>query len=305
MFKPRRFRIPFMRHSELFPACLFLLAIAMISPVLAQDAPVVCKQTALAALKSMPAFRYRCDPNLESYDEKVLQLPARLRAKNALVAQLETFTTPAWWRAQVDDLNACDFRRKPGVIAGEALSNFKGGEYRMWLFGDGNIRMVVLPDPCYQSDYNGSVSYVLYHKGPKVFASQVIDNFFSRADNPILMDRATQGAEEIVEVATWSGGLNPSLTNYYFSIEPKSYRAVPLNIFVGDHGPTNEITSAMLFGTPEDFELPADAGEIKVIRNHRLAKTISIYADDTDGKIEDNGRKLTRTVLTWNGKVYK
>ena len=294
-----------MRHSELLPACLFLLGIAIISPVLAQDAPLVCKQTALAALKPMPAFRYRCDPNLESYDEKVLRLPARLRAKTALVAQLEIFTNPAWWRAQVDDLNACDFRRKPGVIAGEALSDFKGGEYRMWLFGDGNIRMVVLPDPCYQSDYNGSVSYVLYHKGLKVFASQVIDNFFSRADNPILMERATQGAEEIVEVATWSGGLNPSLTNYYFSIDPKSYRAVPMNIFVGDHGPTNEITSAMLFGTPEDFELPADAGEIKVIRNHRLAKTISIYADDTDGKIEDNGRKLTRTVLTWNGKVYK
>jgi hypothetical protein len=300
-----RFRITLMRHKEFFPACLFLFGIAVLSPALAQDAPVVCKQTALAALKPMPSFHYRCDPKLEPYDEKVLRLPARLQAKDALVARLETLTSPAWWRVQVDDLNACDFRHKPGVIAGDALRDFKGGDYRIWLFGDGNIRMVVLPDPCYQSDYNGSVSYVLYHKGPKVFASQVIDNFFSRADNPILMDRATQGAEEIVEVATWTGGLNPSLTNYYFSIDPGTYRAVPRNLFVGDHGPTNEITSAMLFGTPEDFDLPADAGEIKVFRNHRLAKTISLYADDTDGKIEDNGRKLTRTVLTWNGKVYK
>ena len=61
----------------------------------------------------------------------------------------------------------------------------------------------------------------------------------------------------------------------------------------------------MLFGTPEEFDMPDEAGEIKVIRNHHLAKTISIYVDDADGKIEDNGRKLTRTVLTWNGKVYK
>ena len=292
-----------MRETRLLLG-LFIVG-SILSPVLAQDAPVVCKQTALAALKPMPQFRYRCDPKLESYDEKILKLPVRLQAKNALMARLETFSTPAWWRAQVDDLNACDFRRKPGVINGEALRDFKSGEYRLWLFGDGNIRMVVVPDPCYQSDYGGSVAYVLYHIGPKVVASQVIDNFFSRADNPILMDLAREGAEQIVEVATWSGGLNPSLTNYYFSIDPKSYRAVPKNIFNGDHGPTNEITSAMLFGTPEEFDLPADAGEIKVIRNHRLAKTISIYVDDTDGKIEDNGRKLTRTVLTWNGKVYK
>jgi len=294
-----------MRHTKLIDAFLFLLGMALLSPVMAQDEPVVCKQTALAALKPMPTFRYRCDPKLESYDEKILKLPARLQAKNALVTKLETFTSPVWWRAQVDDLNACDFRRKPGVVAGEALSDFKGGQYRMWLFGDGNIRMVVLPDPCYQSDYNGLVSYVLYHQGPNVVASQVIDNFFSRADNPILMDRATQGAEEIVEVATWSGGLNPSLTNYYFSMDPKSHRAVPKSLFIGDHGPTNEITSALLLGTPEEFDLPADASEIKVIRNHHLAKTISIYTDDADGKIEDNGRKLTRTVLTWNGKVYK
>jgi len=292
-----------MRETRLLLG-LFIVG-SILSPVLAQDAPVVCKQTALAALKPMPQFRYRCDPKLESYDEKILKLPVRLQAKNALMARLETFSTPAWWRAQVDDLNACDFRRKPGAINGEALRDFKSGEYRLWLFGDGNIRMVVVPDPCYQSDYGGSVAYVLYHIGPKVVASQVIDNFFSRADNPILMDLAREGAEQIVEVATWSGGLNPSLTNYYFSIDPKSYRAVPKNIFNGDHGPTNEITSAMLFGTPEEFDLPADAGEIKVIRNHRLAKTISIYVDDTDGKIEDNGRKLTRTVLTWNGKVYK
>lgn len=293
-----------MRHQKLLPFCLFLLGV-MLSPMLAQDAPVTCKQSVLTALKPMPAFRYRCDPKLEAYDEKILKLPARIRAKDALVAQLETFTSPAWWRPDAVDLNACDFRRKPGVITGDALQQFKTGDYRWWLFGDGDIRLVVLPDPCYQSDYNGSVAFVLYHKGPKVFASQVIDNFFSRADNPILMEVGREGSEEIVEVATWSGGLNPSVTNYYFSIGPKSYRAAPKNLFVGDKGPTNEISSAMLLGAPEQFGLPADASEITVIRNGRLAKKISVYVDDPDGKIEANGRTLTRTVLTWNGKVYK
>jgi hypothetical protein len=294
-----------MHRQNLFPACLFLFGVAILAPVLGQNAPVTCKQSVLQALKPMPAFRYRCDPKLDAYDEKVLKLPARIRAKNALVAQLETFTSPGWWRTDVVDLNACDFRHKAGVIAGDALQQFKGGDYRFWLFGNDNIRMIVLPDPCYQSDYNGSVAFVLYHTAAKVFVSQVIDNFFSRADNPILMDVARDGAEEIVEVATWSGGLNPSVTNYYFAIDPKSYRAVPKNLFVGDKGPTNEVSSAMLFGTPEEFDLPADAGEIKVIRNGHMAKTISIYAEDPDGKIDDNGRKLNRTVLRWNGKVYK
>ena len=56
---------------------------------------------------------------------------------------------------------------------------------------------------------------------------------------------------------------------------------------------------------PEDSELPADAFALNVIVSKTLAKSISIYAEDDEGKIDDNGRKLTRTVLKWDGKVYK
>jgi hypothetical protein len=293
---------PAMRYPHLIQPLLLALLFGPTSTGLAQDAPVACKQSALSALKPMPNFRYRCDPELQSYDEKILKLPARMRAKQTLMAQLDAFVTPAWWRAKVDDLNACDFRHKPGVLAGDQLKQFKEGEYRFWLFGEDDIRLVLLPDPCYQSDYNGSVAFVLYHKGGKVYVSQVLDNFFSRADNPLLFQLAKDGSEEILEVATWSGGLNPTVTNYYFAIDPKTNRAAPRNLFAGDKGPTNEISSAMLFGASEDAEEPE---ALKVIVNNHLAKSFSIYSDDDAGTIDDNGRKLTRTVLTWNGKMYK
>ncbi len=90
------------------------------------------------------------------------------------------------------------------------------------------------------------------------------------------------------------------LVNYYFVVDPKTNKAVPKNLFAGDHGPTNEISSAMLFG-----DVPAVAAPLNIILGHSLAKSFSIYAEDPDGKIEDAERTFTRTVLKWDGKLYR
>jgi len=222
-----------------------------------------------------------------------------------LLSQLEALNRAAWWEASTDDLNICDFRRKPGVLSQPEAERF-GTDYALPLFGDNHIRLAVLPDPCFQTQYNGANVFVLYRKGPRVFATEVIDGFFSRAEDAVNVNFAKLDREEIIEVATGTGGLHPELTNYYFTIDPKTNRAVPKNLFLDEKGPTNQITSALLMSDPEDFGLAADAVALRVIDNHKLTDSFSVYEEVFEGgKIDDNGRMLNRTVLKWSGKIYK
>jgi hypothetical protein len=96
----------------------------------------------------------------------------------------------------------------------------------------------------------------------------------------------------------------PGVTHYYFVIDPKTNQAVPKKLFQEGAKLTNEIYSAMLFSEPKDWGLPKDAGELKLIRNNRLAPTFSVYEESENGKIDDNGRKLRRITYTWNGRFY-
>jgi len=257
----------------------------------------VCKRPAFAALKPAPKFDYECGEN--DFDEQVLKIAARLAALKQLTAELSTWTTPAWWQTGVADLNACDLRGKPGALTADERQRFADGEL-VWLFGNSQIRLVLVPDPCYQTEYNGSNGFLLYHVGDKVFVSQVLDGYFSRADNSVSMNFGTLNNGLIVEIATGSGGLNPSLTNYYFAIDPRTNIALPKKLFAGEHGPTNEISSAMLFGNP-----PPTTAPLNIIRDRTFAKSFSVYTEDERGKIEDNGRMLSRTIKRWNGKIYR
>ncbi len=271
---------------------------------LSQDPPRVCKKSAMAAWKPFPTLRYSCKGAKDEWDEKVLKLPARISALKIVATQLEALNTPAWWQTAVDDLTLCDFRRNPGMFSAAEQEKFDSN-YVIKLLGNNHLRLVLLPDPCYQTEYSGSVGFLLNHKGSTTHVSKVLDGYFTRADNAVNIDFAKLGQEEIIEVSTGSGGLHPEITNYYFTINPVTNRAVPKNLFVGDKGPTNEISSALLMSDPEDFDLPPDAVTLKVITANSLAPTISIYSEEDGGEIDDNGRKLKRTVLKWNGKVYK
>jgi len=145
------------------------------------------------------------------------------------------FSDAAWWTADPVDLSVCDFTQKPVALTSEQRRDFLQGEYLFWLFGNDRIRLMLIPDPCYQTEYGGSNAFLLYRAGGKVVVSQVLDGYFSRADNSVGLDFARLNAEQIVEVSTGSGGLNPSLTDYYFAIDPRTNQVI--NIFrVTVHG---------------------------------------------------------------------
>lgn len=278
-----------------------LILVLLVGPVLGQRKPVaVCKKAAAAAHKPIPQFEYQCSGEQE-WDKKQLKSPARLAALNGLVTDLSALSSPEWWQTNVADLNTCDFKSgQPGMLTADERKQFTGGEYRLWLFGDNQIRLVLIPDPCYQTEYGGSNGFLLYRDEGKVHVTQVLDGYFSRADNPVLLNLGKLNNELVVEIATWSGGLNPTLTNYYFTIDPKTKRALPKKLFADAHGPTNEITSALLFGNP-----PPGLAPLNIIRRGTLAKSFSVYTDSENGKIDDNGRTLSRTIRRWNGKLYR
>jgi len=261
---------------------------------------LVCKRPVLAALKPAPELSYPCDEELQTWDEKILKLPARVEAIQKLMAKLSTFTEPAWWTADAVDLSVCDYAKQVGPLTSEQRHDFLSSEYLFWMFGNDPMRLVLVSDPCYQSEYGGSNGFLLYHDRSvgRVVASQVLDGYFSRADNSVGLAVAKLGGEDIVEISTGSGGLTPYLTNYYFVIDPRTKRAVPKKMFIGEHGPTNEISSAMLLES-------AGREPLKLIRGRVLALTFITYVDDEHGGIQDGGRTLVRKVLRWNGKQYR
>jgi hypothetical protein len=253
----------------------------------------------LAALKPTPELTYECNKQLNDYDEKILKLPERVAAIKTLMSELASFNDAAWWSADIGDLGVCDFTGEAGTLTRDQRRSFLGGEYLFWLFGNDRNRLVLIPDPCYQTEYGGSNAFLLHRSGGRVSVTQVLDGYFSRADNSVSLAFAKQGGEEIIEISTGSGGLTPSLTNYYFTIDPRTNQAIPKKLFPGDNGLTNEISSAMLFNaTPATTPL-------KIIRGQALAPSFIIYIDSEKGKIDDNGRTLSRKLLRWNGKSYR
>jgi hypothetical protein len=284
--------------------CCALLFTVLASPTSFQrrsQPALVCKKPVLAALKTKPEFTYECDEQLQPWDEKILKLPARVAAIKSLTSELEsTFSDAAWWTADAVDLSVCDFTHEAGTLTAEQRRSFTNDEYLFWMFGNDPIRLVMVADPCYQTEFGGSNGFLLYHDGGRVVVSQVLDGYFSRADNSIGLSVAKLATEDIVEIATGSGGLNPSLTNYYFAIDPRTKHAIPKELFRGEHGPTNEISSSMLFGYG-----PAAPEPLKIVRGSTLSLSFSVYTEDDKGKIDDNGRKFVRKILRWNGKSYQ
>lgn len=261
---------------------------------------LVCKRPVLAALKPIPKLSYPCDDQLNDYDEKTLKLPARLTAIKTLMSELSSFSDRAWWSSDVVDLGVCDYTKQPGPLTPDQRHSFLGDDYLFWLFGNDQIRLVLIPDPCYQTEYGGSNAFVLYRDASHVTITQVLDGYVSRADNSVNVRLAKLNTQQIVEISTGSGGLTPTLTNYYFVIDPATHHAIPKNLFIEDKKPTNEISSAMLLSDSRPASEP-----LKVIQGQALARSFIIYVDDANGKIDDNGRTLSRKVLRLNGTVYR
>jgi hypothetical protein len=266
---------------------------------------LVCKNEAFAARKSLPKLRYQCRPDAPNdYDEVILRRPERIRAINDYMRRLALFNSKDWWEVATADLNICDFRGKPGNLSDEETRKFEDGEYLISLMGNDRIRLVLASDPCFQTGYNGSNAFLLYRNAGKVIVSQVLDGYFSRADNSVGIDFAVSNSEQIIEISTSTGGLGPYITNYYFVIDKVSRKAVPKNLFREGRRLTNKITSALIMSDLGDSSSSQSNGEMKIVGGNRLAKTFNIYRDDPKGEIDDGGRTLRRVAYRWNGQFY-
>jgi len=269
------------------------------------DKPLFCKQQVLAELKPIPKFEYQCDPDrTDDSSEEILKMPARIDAIRAYIKKLERLSDSDWWAAGVDDLNLCYFRGKAGALDDLEREKFRDGDWQLELFGNHRFRLVLAPDPCYLTGFNGANAFLLYREAGIVHATEVIDGYSSRADLGLGMDFATLNSQEIIEINTGTGGLGvPTYTNYYFVIDPRSKRAVPKKLFKVGRKLTNQMTSATL------REYQPRRRELQVTQSHRLARSFDVYdyvdtVDHGRGRIEDSGWKLSRVVYRWNGRFY-
>jgi hypothetical protein len=285
-------------------ALVALLTIVSGQTVAQRQAQIsICRQDVYAALKLLPKLVYDCPEGSTDSDDKLLELPERRSAIDQLIDKLKALNDPRWWQTNVDALNVCDLRGSPGSLTAEEKDKLHSGDYQFQLFGNQQLRLVLVSDPCYQIGYNGSIAFLLNRNEGKVVVSELLDGYYSRADNSVGIAFAQLNREKIIEVET-SNSMPPGLTYYYFRVDKNTGKAVPKNLFKDGNKMSNKIYSGMLVGKPADFGLPKNAGELDVIRGNRLAQTFSAYEDDLDGRIDDNGRRLRRVVYRWNGRFY-
>ena len=217
---------------------------------------------------------------------------------------MESFTNPAWWQTDIRDLNFCEIHGSPGVLTLEEKDKLRiGGDYAHRLYGDDHFRLVIVFDPCYQTGFSGSNLFLLYRLQGKVFITQLIDGFYTRIENSIEMNVGGLGSQPIIEIIT-GNSMPPRFVNYYFTIDPKTNKAIPKNLFREGKKFTNELHSALLFADPVALGLPPDANILEIVKNKGLVKNFSTFEEDERGAIDNLGQKLRRIVYRWNGRFY-
>jgi hypothetical protein len=266
---------------------------------------LLCKPEVFRRLKPLPKLSYECRPDAANdYDESILKWPERVRAINDYLRTLANFSDAGWWASSVDDLNVCYFHGDAGTLSEDEAERFGRGDYAFNLFGNERLRIVLIPDPCYQTGYGGSNAFLLYRRNGSVIVTQLLDGYFSRADNSVTLNFAQMNGEQIIEVATISGGLNPYTTNYYFAINQRTGKAIPKKLFKDGVRLTNKMTSVLIL---DDGSFPQAYAELRIIKGGRLADRFYTYSDTgrEGGAITDaSGRSLRRITYRWNGRYY-
>ncbi|HEV7397794.1 MAG TPA: hypothetical protein VGN86_14890, partial [Pyrinomonadaceae bacterium] len=235
----------------------------------------------------------------ESSDE-LLKTPARLAALRKITRELESFKEASWWGAGVDELNA-ELHGKSGKLTKEERSKLRGGEFNYSLFGDHEVRLVLLNDPCYQVGYNGSVGFLLVKHGGRIYITKILEGYYSRIDNSVGLDSAIVNGERIIEIST-GNSMPPATRNYYYVIDPRTHQAVPKKLFKDGKSFTNEMSSALILGEPAELGLPRGSEDTIIMKNNRLLPIFVTYSEDYAN--EGDGRKLHRDVFRWNGRYY-
>jgi hypothetical protein len=302
----RRQAILLMKKFKLKSLALIILMgfISISASAQKRNETLFCKQEVLARLKSLPQLSYACRPDaVNDYDETLLKWPERVRAIKNYMKALALFSEHNWWETGVDEMNVCYARGSAGRLDEEEAAKFRRGDYPINLFGNGRMRLVVASDPCYQTGFGGSNAFLLYRQQGSTVVTQVLDGHFSRADNSVGLDFASLNTQQLIEVSTTTGGMNPYITNYYFVLDKRTGRAVPKRLFKEGKGLTNKITSVLIL---DDGTFPQGFAEMEIIKGNRLTGRFYTYEDAGEGgSITDaSGRKLQRRVYVWNGQYY-
>jgi hypothetical protein len=254
-----------------------------------KEPPLRCTRAALQALKTFPELRYTC----AGRDEDSLKSPARKRALSRQMKQLEGFNSPAWWAAGVDELNVCAEFKKPHVLSSDEF-------YQMTLYGDSQTRLLITDDPCVKYSYGTLNVFVLQRAANRVVVTQVLNGYFSRADNAVSMKIADTGSQRILEINAGTGGLQPYVTSFLYTIDKRTNRALPKRLIKDGKAFTHEMNSFYaldVWANKFDFELPESWEEMSIIKNGRLADQFYVYHEGVEG--------LERTVFKWNGSYYE
>lgn len=200
---------------------------------------LVCRPATFAALQPLPEIIYDCPEGISESSDELLKTPARLAALGEVTKELESFKAASWWSANVDELNACELHGKPGKLTTEERSKMRGGEFNYSLFGDQEVRLVLLTDPCYQVGYNGSVGFLLVRHGGRIYITKILEGYYSRIDNSVGLETAIVNGERIIEIST-GNSMPPATLNYYYVIDPRTHQAVPKKLFKDGKTFTNE-----------------------------------------------------------------
>jgi hypothetical protein len=254
--------------------------------------PLQCTAEALAALKPIPELAYEC----VGVDDDNRKSPERRAALKEYVQKLETSLTDArWWATPVEDLNVCAMTQEARALTDDERESFSEN---INLYGDQSTRLVVLVDPCIHYSYSTLNAFILQRVGERVYATQVLDGYYTRIDAAVDMTLAEHKGEKLmmVETHTSDGLMPPTLytTCSVYTMNPRSHRAVPKKLFKVKGRLTNKFRYDDYLFEDEALEKQWHAPEI--IRNGKLAPRFYVY---TPVK-----RRVVRDTYIWNGTYY-
>jgi len=218
------------------------------------------------------------------------------------VSKLESAVGPRFWAASVDELNACATTKKASTLTAEEQRDIDSNPQ---VLGDGSTRLILLLDPCVKYSYITQNGFILQREGPRTYATQVLDAFYSRLDPGVELQLARHNREPVVVIQTNSEPMMTTLfsTFHVYSIDPKSHRAVPKKMFL-DHGKlTNEFEfDQYLFDdeqTQKEWHAPA------LVQSGKLSLRFTVYVMKKDqDQTLDARSKFSRKTYVWNGRYY-
>jgi hypothetical protein len=268
-----------------------------------------CTKEALAALKSFPKLDYRCG---EGHDDELKDSPRRRAALKAYLTRLESGAGARWWAAPVDELNACAIAKEARTLTDDERSELDSSAK---ISGDESTRFLVVPDPCVKFSYITRNAFVLQRADSRVYATQVVDAFYTRIDPGVEMELARQNGETLVIVQTTDEPTpTPEFSNYsirgigqstysIYAIDPATHHAKPKNLFMNG----GKLTHVLFFEAYllDDEKLEKQWHSPELVHNGTLAPRFQVYSlTDNRGMEAKPLRKFLVETYVWNGQFY-